>query len=160
MPQVILVRVCDARVKSGSTRLPRSITFVSCPEVADAELSTEAKLFLRTHIQSLEQLEILAVMRGQREREWSVKAIYEAILSNEKSIVARLAQFESIGLVSATRDHPPAYRYAPSDAALDSAVDATLQAYRERRVMVIETIFRPDSDPAKSFADAFRFKQP
>jgi hypothetical protein len=139
-------------------RLLLYMTFVSCREVSDMELPAEAKQFLRAHIQSLEQLEILALMRAQREREWSATAIYEAILSNEKSIGARLAQFANHGLVVGSATEPVTYRYWPRSPELDIAVQITLQAYRDRRVLVAETIFRPDSDPAKSFADAFRFK--
>jgi hypothetical protein len=136
------------------------MTFVSSSPVAEADLPSDAKQFLRTHIQSLEQLEILAVMRARRDREWSAAAIYEVILSNEKSIEGRLSQFVSIGLVVATEADRPAYRYEPREAGLDAAVQSTLQAYRDRRVLVIETIFRTDSDAAKTFADAFRFKKP
>jgi hypothetical protein len=128
--------------------------------VADAELSSEAKQFLRIHIQSLEQLEILSLLRAQQDREWTAAAIYEVILSNERSIDARLAQFESGGLLVSDGSVPPKYRYQPKNADLRAGLDATLQAYRDRRVLVIETLFRPDADAAKSFADAFRFKQP
>jgi hypothetical protein len=126
--------------------------------VSDGDLPAEALQFLRAHIQSLEQLEILAVMRAQSDREWSPTAIYETILSNERSIAARLAQFVSNGLVVISATEPFTYRYWPRTPELDAAVRTTLQAYRERRVLVTETIFRPDSDPARSFANAFRFK--
>ena len=154
-----MFRFGASHAKSGRSLLRFIITFVSCPAVADADLPTEAKQFLRAHIQSLEQLEILAAMRSQRDREWSAQAIYETILSNEKSIDTRLRQFEGAGLIVSNGGTVPAYRYQPRDPSLETAVDATLRAYRERRVLVIETIFRPDADPAKSFADAFRFKQ-
>jgi hypothetical protein len=130
------------------------------PQVSDADLPTEAKQFLRTHIQSLEQLEILSLMVAHRDREWTARAIYEAILSNEKSIGARLVHFEISGLVVCSASTPAAYRYEPRTPELEAGARATLQAFRDRRVLVTETIFRPDSDPAKSFADAFRFKQP
>jgi hypothetical protein len=136
------------------------MTLGSCYIVSVEGLSTEVKLFLRDHIQSLEQLEILALMRPQPDREWTAKAIYEAILSNERSIEGRLQTFVEKGLLAAVGDVSKSYRYAPRDEHMDQAVQGTLQAYRERRVMVIETIFRPEQDPAQSFADAFRFKQP
>ena len=126
----------------------------------EPSLSNEARQFLRAHIQSLEQLEILAMMRAAPDCEWTATTIYEKILSNEKSIGARLEQFVVSGLIAVSSTFPPTFRYAPKDAALDHAAEATLQAYRERRVLVIETIFRPESDPAQSFSDAFRFKQP
>ena len=122
-------------------------------------LSSEVKQFLRTHIQSLEQLEILAVIRPEPERDWTAKLIYDAILSNENSIEGRLKQFMANGLLEETGNTPLRYRYAPASGELDRAVQQTLQAYKQRRVLVTETIFRPEEDPAKSFADAFRFKQ-
>jgi hypothetical protein len=137
------------------------MTLASCWVVSVEGLSTEVKQFLRDHIQSIEQLEILALMRPQPEREWTAKAIYEAILSNERSIESRLQIFVEKGLLAAAvGDVAKSYRYAPRGEQLDQMVQGTLQAYRERRVMVIETIFRPEQDPAQSFADAFRFKQP
>jgi hypothetical protein len=136
------------------------MTLASCESVSIEGLSTEVKQFLRAHIQSLEQLEILSLMRPEPAREWTAKAIYEAILSSQRSIEGRLQAFVERGLLSASGDAPKSYRYAPRDAGLDRAVQLTLQAYKERRVMVTETIFRPDQDPAQTFADAFRFKQP
>ena len=135
------------------------MTLASCSCVSVEGLSIEVKQFLRAHIQSLEQLEILALMRPDPERQWTAKAIYEVILSNERSIERRLQVFATAGLLTVTGDAPSLYRYAPRDASLDRAAQATLQAYKDRRVMVTETIFRPDQDPAQSFADAFRFKQ-
>ena len=126
----------------------------------DEDLPAEAKQFIRTYIQSLEQMEILALMRAERERSWTAPSVYEVILSNERSVAARLANFVERGLLVETGDNPKTYRYMPRTTELDQAVGATLQAYKDRRVLVTETIFRPDHDPAKSFADAFRFKQP
>lgn len=136
------------------------MTFVSSFGVSDASLSNEAREFLRAHIQSLEQLEILGILRSEPEREWTAAAIYERILSSERSIAGRLSQFVANGLASASTSSPPTFRYSPREAALDQGAEATLLAYRDRRLLVIETIFRPDTDPAQSFSDAFRFKQP
>ena len=123
-------------------------------------LSTEVKQFLRTHIQSLEQLEILALMRPEPDRAWTAKSVFDIILSSERSIERRLRAFTEMGLLATIAEAPQAYRYAPRTAELDSIVAETLQAYKLRRVMVTETIFRPEQDPAQTFADAFRFKQP
>jgi hypothetical protein len=134
------------------------MTNASCPRVPDESLSAEVMQFLRAHIHSLEQLEILTLLRGEPARDWTAAEIYERLLSNERSIEGRLGLFAERGLVRVIDGGR--YRYAPRDATVDSAIEATLQAYKQRRVVVIETIFRPEQDPAKSFADAFRFKQP
>jgi hypothetical protein len=50
------------------------------------------------------------------------------------------------------------FRFQPRTPELTSAVSGTLEAYRVRSVLVIETIFKPPTDAAQRFADAFRFK--
>jgi hypothetical protein len=52
------------------------------------------------------------------------------------------------------------YRYHPAEAALAEAAAETIREYRTRPVLVIETIFQPDSGAAQSFADAFRLRSP
>lgn len=136
------------------------MTFVSCAVVSEEGLTNEARQFLRAYIHSIEQLEVLALLRGDPSRAWTTAAIYERILSNERSIAARLSQFEKEGIVTPAANQPAAYVYRADDLARDHAIDEILQAYKHRRVLVIETIFRPADEAAQSFANAFRFKKP
>ena len=127
--------------------------------MADEGLTNEVKQFLRTYIQSIEQLEILAQIKSDPSRAWTTHAIYERILTNERSIAARLTQFATSGLIAPSGVVPGAFVYAVTDEAINRTVDETLQAYKDRRVLMIETIFRPQNDPAQTFANAFRFKR-
>ena len=120
-------------------------------------LSPAVKRFIRENIQSVEQIEILALMRNASAREWTAHSLDQTLRSSEQSISRRLADFARAGLLVETEGTAKTYRYQPRDSALDAAAAETLQAYRTRSVLVIETIFKAD-DPGQSFADAFRIR--
>ncbi|MDB6152417.1 MAG: hypothetical protein JWL90_870, partial [Chthoniobacteraceae bacterium] len=109
-------------------------------------LSTAVKDFLREYIHSVEQIEILALVSSAPEREWTVSAIDMALRSNEQSIKSRLAGFIRAGLLIEMANAEGAYRYEPKNPQLAAAVTETIQAYRVRPVLVIETIFKPDGN--------------
>ena len=120
-------------------------------------LSAAVKGFIREHIQSVEQIEILALVLSAPGREWTARAIDQSLRSSEQSIARRLANFAGGGLLVESGDAEKTYRYKPRDAALEAAAAETVHAYKARPVLVIETIFKPE-DPAQSFADAFRIR--
>lgn len=121
-------------------------------------LTPAVKGFLRSHIQSVAQIEILALVCAEPAREWTARAIDAALRSNEEFIADRLATFARAGLLSAVGGAPATYRFHPRDSTLEAGAVETVAAYRERPVLVIETIFKPDNDAAQSFADAFRIR--
>ena len=120
-------------------------------------LSTAVKGFIRGYIHSVTQIEILALIQAAPEKEWTARAIDQLIRSNEQSVASRLVEFARAGLLTEIGGMDTTYRYQPQTEALASAAAETVQAYRMRPVLVIETIFKPD-DPGQSFADAFRIR--
>jgi hypothetical protein len=121
-------------------------------------LSPAVRQFLRDHIQSIEQLEVLQVLHREPLREWTAEQLFEVIRSNAGSIDSRLRQFHRAKLLEEVELASARFRYCPETRELASAVEETLHAYRVRSVLVIETIFKPPADAAQRFADAFRFK--
>jgi len=124
------------------------------PEVAE---------FIAQYISSLEQLEVIMAVSQEPARAWTVADVYAVVQSNETSIGKRLAGFAAAGLLQVgERTEPPNYRFAPPSAALQDAVAATIQFYRLRPVTTIELIFgraKAPTDPAQTFADAFKFRK-
>lgn len=121
-------------------------------------LPDEIRGFIREYIHTVEALEILALLRRDATKQWTVSAIFKAILSNEESIARRLNEFSQYGFVKediATSS----YTYNAENQQLDQLLNLTLQAYATRPVTVVEMIFRPEPTSLQSFADAFRFKQ-
>jgi len=73
-------------------------------------LSPAVKQFLREHIQSVQQIEILALMHGARGRDWTARALDETLRSSEQSIARRLAEFTRGGLLMESGEAEKAYR--------------------------------------------------
>ena len=126
--------------------------------MAPEGLSPAVRAFIREHIQSVEQMEILALICSAPEREWTSQGIDAVILTNENSIARRLVRFAQAGLLAKAPLKERAYRYEPHPAELATVAMETVRAYQQRPVLVIETIFKPDADSAQSFADAFRLR--
>ena len=126
--------------------------------MAEDGIAGEVREFLRQHIQSVEQLEILLLISGSPDRDWTLAAVYEIIRSSERSVATRLEEFTDKGFLRCNPGPPATYRYAPKDEKLRSAVSATAKAYQERRVRVVEAIFSPELDPLQGFSDAFKLR--
>ena len=114
---------------------------------------------LSRHIKSVEQLEVLLLVRSQPQRGWTAAEVYEVIRSSEPSIQSRLQTFTAGGFLTEEKGPPQTFRFSPKDQNLHAAVDQTAAAYQTSRVRVIEAIFAPETDPVQSFADAFRLRK-
>ena len=114
--------------------------------------------FIKRHIHTLEQLEILLLLFRDPGRAWSAAELATELRTNAESVRSRLGPMLSDGLALATSATPPTYRFA-SAAGLNEQVRRLSQYYRERRVAVITQIFAPPSGAGRVFADAFRIKK-
>lgn len=122
-------------------------------------LPAPVRQLLSRHIQSVEQLEVLLLLRSQPERAWTAAEVYDIIRSSQSSIAARLQAFASEGFLLAEKGPSATFRFAPKDENIRTAVDQTATAYETWRVRVIEAIFTPEVDPVQSFADAFKLRK-
>jgi len=126
--------------------------------VSDAVIPPRVQRFISTHIDSIEKLEVLLLMRSRAEREWSARDVSQELRITEASATARLQDLTAHRLL-VERGNPPSYRFSPASA--DDAQDvAQLQeTYSTRRVSVISFIFSKPLDRVRGFADAFRLKR-
>lgn len=105
-------------------------------------------------IDSVEQLEILLLLRSEPEKAWSAEEIDSRIKSSLSSIRSRLAGLEKYGLVHRSDDR---HRYDPAPE-VQIAVDELAVAYDESRYTVIDLIFAKPDDKLSLFARAFRLR--
>jgi hypothetical protein len=124
----------------------------------DEPLPGSVQDFIAQYVVSLEQLEILLLLSEAHERWFGPEDVFRIIRSNPSSIAHRLAGLRDDGLLAAEGE-PARFRFAPKSETLRAAVVALRQCYHDRRVRIIEAIFRPRPDPAQSFADAFKIKK-
>lgn len=112
--------------------------------------------FLLEHIDSLEQLEVLLLLRRERRAFTGEDAARELRIMAESASHRLSALARKDILRAAGADG--AYEYAPRDPDLDRTIGELAKSYQERRVSVINFIATKHLERIKSFADAFKFK--
>jgi hypothetical protein len=123
-----------------------------------SELPDDVERFIAEHVDNLEQLEILLLLREQRSRQLDAREVTAELRLGPSSAAERLADMQVRGFLSA-QGEPPRYRYAPDTAEKGRVIDELARCYAERRVSVITRIFSPRSDAVRSFADAFKLRR-
>jgi DNA-binding MarR family transcriptional regulator len=123
------------------------------------ELSPVIRQFISRYVRSVEQLEILLLLWNEPETIWSVDAVYTVILSTPASVERWLDELVRQGLVNTSLE-PAGYKYSPSSAAVAEEVTALAKLYKTVPVRVIEAVYKPRTDAAQTFADAFKLKNP
>lgn len=115
--------------------------------------------FIIEHIDSVEQVEILLLLRQKTGRTWTAEAMARELRIAVSSAATRLADLKKLGFVVPVDGAPGEYRYAPRTPELDETVRGLSEAYSERRVTVINLIFSKPIDKIRTFADAFRLRK-
>lgn len=125
-----------------------------------SDLPDDVKRLLREHIFSVEQLEILLLLRSNPQRAFDASAVHEQLRTSETSAAARLLDLAERGfLVQVSKAPETSFRYAPSTSSLAATTDRLAQAYAERRYRVIELVFSKPIENLRVFAGAFRFRK-
>lgn len=122
--------------------------------MADA-ISEELRSFIAKHIHSLEQLEVLLLLREHADQNWDAQTISKALALQPESVTLRLADLHARGFLERSGGETPAYRYGQPKAIIDELA----QAYRAQRVTVTTLIFSKPLDNVRSFAAAFKFRK-
>jgi hypothetical protein len=128
--------------------------------LSDAGVQPLVEQFIRDHIGSVAQLEILLLLQTNPAQSWSPQAIARELRIETAGATAQLAQLVASSLIRQVA--PEQFAYAPATSELQAAVTALAQAYLIRRVTVIGLIFaKPPSPPAsiQAFSDAFKLRK-
>lgn len=120
-------------------------------------LSTDLQKFIARHIHSVEQLEILCLFVESPGKAWSDAEVYRCIQSSQNSVSEKLHYFAQEGILA--RDPEATYRLSSSSQELAQLALDLAKAFRERRVTVIDTIYRMPDQAIRQFADAFRLRK-
>jgi predicted ArsR family transcriptional regulator len=126
--------------------------------VAD-EISRDVDQFIRDHINSVEQLEVLLLLMENAQQEWSAAQVAQKLYRQPVSIAGHMDALRAAGLLTKTQGKEILYRYAPHSRTMESTVSSLDRAYRERKDTVIRLIFSRPPDALRSFSDAFKFRK-
>ena len=118
-------------------------------------ISESLAVFLQQRLASIEQIEIMLLLRGDRTRSWSATDVAVELKMAPESAAMRLFLLASAGLLSFEPAGVPQYRYVGAD---EVRLGELAAAYDDSRAAVMAVIGAPP-DPIRSFADAFRLKK-
>lgn len=119
-----------------------------------AGITDGARRLVAEHIHSVEQLEVLLLLRAAPDKLWTAAEVARALVSQPDTVERRLVDLEHRKLV---RSDESGWCYAPGGRERD--VSELAEAYNTRRVAVVGLIFSKPSDSVTSFSDAFRLRR-
>jgi DNA-binding MarR family transcriptional regulator len=122
--------------------------------MARAEIPNNVRQLIQRHVSTVQQVEILALLGREPERDWSAAEASRALRISERSCEAWLADFARAGLVER---RPDGFRHATQGKQAQAAEDL-VDCYSRRRLAVIESIYNKADTAIQSFSDAFRFR--
>ena len=122
-------------------------------------LSEPLRSFLLQRLSSVEQMEVVLLLRADRERSWTAPEVAAALRTAPEPAAMRLFLLASGGLLAFEPSAVPRYRYAGVDAESDALLEELDTAFKADREAVQAAVDSSARDPIRSFADAFKLKR-
>jgi hypothetical protein len=123
--------------------------------MAQTGLPTAVRCLISERIESVQQLEILLLLRAAPDKEWAPPEVARALVTQVESSQEWLEEMTRTRLLASDGR---VYRYAPVSAELEDSVDGLAESYAKYRVAVIALIFSKPSERVRTFSDAFRIR--
>jgi predicted transcriptional regulator len=127
--------------------------------VSDAAIPPRVQRFISTHIDSLEKLEVLLLLKSRADREWTAHDVSQELRITDSSAAMRLSDLTARRLLVESGSAPSSYRYSPASTEDVQDINELQATYSTKRVSVISFIFSKPLDKVRGFADAFRLKR-
>lgn len=116
----------------------------------------KVEAFVLKYIHSIEQLEVLLLLRKESDREWRAEDVSATLRTNPVSAAGRLTDLKARKLISKRIDTgEPLYRYT-HDAEVREVMDDVAKFYASHRHAIIELIYLRPAETLRVLADAFR----
>lgn len=117
------------------------------------EIPEDIRLFLLEHVESYEQLDILALLRPQAERSFSADEVAGAANIALSAAEIALSGLHHGGILEGTPDAGgPRFRYAPRNPGIDGLVDRLLRAYKENPLGIVKLMSANAIDRVRNYA--------
>jgi hypothetical protein len=130
------------------------LTGISMPEAFPDRI----RVFVEENLNSVEQLEVLLLLRQDAEKKWTAESVSQAIYTPVAAASKRLVDLVLRRLAVADESQLN-FSYHPASSELEQLVDELATVYRDRRVAVISLIYSKPNDHVQAFADAFKFRK-
>jgi hypothetical protein len=125
----------------------------------NAELSHSVVAFVRDHVETLEQLEVLTLLIRSPERWWDAAAVAEGLGINATITRDALERLASRNLLAISITTDVRYQLQPGTATLRDASEEFAEACRINRVAVLRLVTDTQRRVMRDFAEAFRLRR-
>ena len=112
--------------------------------------------FVQKSIKSLWALEMLLLLRRERQRAWAAGSLVRELRSSDSAVAEALAGLRNAGFVTASPDGT--YRYEPASPQLEDVAARIERLYAERPLTMAKVIMSAPNEKLRIFSDAFRLK--
>lgn len=124
--------------------------------MAEHEFSEELKRFVASHVDTVEQLEVLLLLQRHAAEVWTPQRVSTELRTSLMSATMRLERLCATGLCEELEG---GVRLRPAEPSVERAIRLVTAAYRDRRVSLIALIYSRPPAGVQAFADAFRLKK-
>jgi hypothetical protein len=121
------------------------------------QLPEEVNRFIVDHINSVEQLETLLLLRSDPQKAWSADEVAHSLYTQPAAARMRLEDLQARGILR--KSEGDRWQYSPANAETDQLIAALADLYRDRRVTVIGLIYSRPHQQVQAFADAFKLRK-
>lgn len=121
-------------------------------------LSPALEQLIRDRLPSKEQIEIVLLLRTNRDRSWTAPDVSRELGTPQESTAMRLFLLASNGVVLFEGSGVPSYRYAGSGE-IEGLLAELAEIRANRPEALIGIVDGAAPDPVRSFADAFKMKR-
>jgi hypothetical protein len=115
--------------------------------------------FLREHIRTVVQLELLLMLHKEPERRWKVEEAAEKLYIPGTFAESLLESLRVAGLATLIESDGRRYQFGPKAPHHGPLISDLAILYSERPVSTIHAIYSVQTDNLQTFADAFRFRK-
>ena len=122
--------------------------------MAKTVISEKIKQFIFEQIDSVEQLEVLLLLRSHKSSSWNIDQIAQELRSSPNSVSNRIKSLSNIGLVELESGSQAHFVYKETNPEFEAILQELGELYKSRKQTILELIFSP-LKRGRHFANAF-----
>ncbi len=122
-------------------------------------LASDVVQFVNDSIDSIEQLELLAMLIDSSQRYWDAASAGRALGVNPATAQRDLERLATRNLLAVNLGNEVNYRFEPGNQRLRATTEAFATAYRNNAPALLRLVAERQKRAVRDFADAFRIRR-
>ncbi|RYZ91256.1 MAG: hypothetical protein EOP04_01110 [Proteobacteria bacterium] len=124
-----------------------------------SELPASVLRFIKNHIHSVEQLEVLLLLQKTADKEWTAEEVNHLLKSDLISVGQRLNDLYSRKFLMQRQEGEKIFFRFNLDSSTNASVEEVGECYKVFAIRIIEAIYLKPDESMKEFATAFKIRK-